>query len=274
VRSNDNPIRYPRQFVQIRQMVEAQAGLNAQAYSQTWRAMGSLYEDDPKLWDYPLAAAQEVSEFLNSWGYSWWATKTWPIEAPLDQSNCMTELVDAWHFILSQALIEEDGDVYRTSVALLNGFALTSDNGAMNGHRQVVQHAKKLATYLMDYAETNAPQVLIYSKFFDVLASAGFSLDHFHARYSAKLQLNIFRQLNGYKDKPRTYSKDWNGNEDNVRLAQWIDAIFADVQAGRESALPTEAEIMKWIAANYYLYTNKAAVTPNIVEDNTGDEQV
>jgi hypothetical protein len=267
ISSNENAIRYPRQFAQIRQMVEAQAGLNAQAYSQTWMQLGGLQEDDAKVWDYPLAAAQEVSEFIESWGYAWWATKKWPIEQALDLSNCMTELVDAWHFILSQALIEEDGDAYRTASCLLNGFALTADNGAMNTHRSVLRHAKKLSSYLMDYAETSAPQVLIYSKFFDVLTSAGFSLDHFHARYSAKLQLNIFRQLNGYKDKPRTYEKNWNGNEDNFHLAQWIDAIFADVQAGRESKLPTEAEIMKWIAANYYLHTNKSAVTPAIAED-------
>lgn len=274
--SNENAIRYPRQFAQIRQMVEAQAGLNAQAYSQTWMEMGGKPESDPEVWDYPLAAAQEIGEFLNSWSYAWWATKTWPITSPADRSNCMTELVDAWHFLLSQAIIEEDGDTYRASAQLLNGFALCADAGVDGNHRNVVRLAKKLSTYLLDYCETSAPQVLIYSKFFELLTAAGFSLDHFHARYSAKLQLNIFRQLNGYKDKPRTYVKIWDngpfgsgGKEDNYFLSEWIDAIFADVQAGKESKLPTDAEIMKWIAANYYRYTNKSAVTPNIVEDET-----
>lgn len=266
--STDNAIRYPRQCAQIRQMVEAQAGLNAQAYSQTWLAQGGLAENDPKVWDYPLAAAQEIGEFLNSWGYSWWATKSWPIEKPLDNSNCLTELVDAWHFLLSQALIEEDGDAQRTSLALLNGFAQCADKGVTSGHRQVVRTAKKLSSYLLDYSETAASQRTIYSKFFELLTAAGFSLDHFHARYSAKLQLNIFRQLNGYKEKPRTYVKTWkDGQEDNFFLAQWIDAIFIDVKAGHESKMPTDAEIMKWIAANYYLYTNKSAVTPALAED-------
>lgn len=265
----DNAIRFPRQCAQIRQMVEAQVGLNAQAYSQTWAANGSLYNTDPKVWDYPLAAAQEIGEFLNSWGYAWWSTKKWPLEAPLDVSNCMTELVDAWHFMLSQAVIEEDGDIERASAALLRGFVACSDKGVMSGHRYVVLHAKKLASYLMDYSDTAASQTTIYSQFFELLTAAGFSLDHFSARYNAKLQLNIFRQLNGYKSKPRVYVKEWkDGQEDNFFLAQWIDAIFADVQTGREDKLPTDAEIMKWIAANYYLYTNKSAVTPAQIEED------
>lgn len=270
---NDNAIRFPRQCAQIRQMVEAQAGLNAQAYSQTWLAQGTLPNRDPKVWDYPLAAAQEIGEFLNSWGYAWWSVKKWPIEKPLDASNCLTELVDAWHFMLSQALIEEDGDVERTSAALLHGFVRCSDKGVTGGHRFVVLHAKKLMSYLADYADVNATQVTIYSQFFELLTAAGFSLDHFHARYNAKLQLNIFRQLNGYKEKPRTYVKEWkDGKEDNYFLAGWIDALFADVQAGHETKMPTNAEIMTWIAANYYLYTHKTAVTPALAEDKEDTE--
>lgn len=266
--STDNAIRFPRQCAQIRQMMEAQAGLNAQAYSQTWLAQGGLAENDPKVWDYPLAAAQEVSEFIESWGYAWWATKSWPIEKPLDYSNCLTELVDAWHFMLSQALIEEEGDVGRASASLLRGFVKCSDKGVTSGHRYVILHAKKLMSYLSDYADTTASQTTIYSQFFELLTAAGFSLDHFHARYSAKLQLNIFRQLNGYKEKPRTYVKEWkDGQEDNFYLAQWIDAIFMDVKAGHEARMPTSAEIMKWISANYYLYTNKSAVTPALAEE-------
>ena len=267
--SNESAIRYPRQFAQIRQMVEAQANLNSQSYSHSWLAMGALSDDDPKTWDYPLAAAQELSEFLNSWSYAWWATKTWPIEEPDDRSNCLTELVDAWHFILSQALIEEDGDTYRAATCLINGFALCADSGVTSGHRAVILHAKKLSSYLMDYCETPAALALIHCKFFELLAAAGFSMDHFHVRYTAKLQLNIFRQLNGYKDKPRTYVKNWkDGKEDNYFLSEWIDGIFNDVQKGAESKLPTEAEIMAWIAANYYSHTNKKSVTPNTVEED------
>lgn len=267
--SNETAIRYPRQFAQIRQMVEAQAGLNANAYSRTWMEMGGKADEVPDVWDYPLAAAQEIGEFLNSWGYSWWATKSWPIEKPLDASNCLTELVDAWHFMLSQALIEEDGDVYRASTRLLEGYAICADGGVDHEHRAVVRSAKKLMSWLADYSETTAPVLLIYAQFFEVLTASGFSLDHFHARYSAKLQLNVFRQLNGYKEKPRTYIKDWkDGKEDNYFLAAWIDGLFLNVKEGHEARLPTDAETMKWIAANYHMHTNKKAVTPSLVEDD------
>lgn len=266
--SNESAIRYSRQFSQIRQMVEAQAGLNAQAYSTKWLEMGSKPDEDPETWDYPLAAGMEIAEFINSWSYAWWTTKTWPITEPADRSNCMTELVDAWHFLVSQALIEEDGDQYRAANALLEGFAMVADAGVQSSHRFVVNEAKKLMSHLVNWTGSSMFTVEIYAQFFTVLSAAGFSLDHFHTRYSAKLQLNIFRQLNGYKDKPRTYQKNWEaGQEDNYFLAQWIDGVFADVQSGKESKLPTDAEVMKWIASSYSYYTRAKAVTPNLVED-------
>lgn len=267
----DNKIRFHRQYQQIKGMVEAQMGLNKQAYSLQWLENGSLRFDDEGVWDYPLAAAQEIGEFLNSWGYAWWSTKTWPITKPLEPQNCMTELVDAWHFLLSQAMIEESGDMDRASNALLEGFALCHDTGVTTGHRTVVNYAKSLMAELADWDNALLPAMGIYADFFRVLTSAGFSLDHFTARYNAKLQLNIFRQLNGYKEKPRTYMKLWtpgsNPKEDNDYLSDFIDGAFNAYQSGENSAMPTDHEVMRWIAVNYAHYTGQKSVTPAQVED-------
>jgi dimeric dUTPase (all-alpha-NTP-PPase superfamily) len=255
-------IRFSRAYQQIHGMVEAQMGLNKAAYSQTWMANGGRSDNDEELWDYPLAAAQEIGEFLNSWGYSWWS------KAPVDKANCLTELVDAWHFITSQALINEEGDIDRASSALLMGYARTVDEGVSNSHRDVIRHAKKLMSYLADYNDTPVTLTAMYAKFFELMTAAGFSLDHFTARYNAKLQLNLFRQLNGYNAKPRTYKKLWaDGKEDNFYLAQWIDNLIDTRQP-----LPSAGDTMRWIAANYSKVIGAKAVVPSDIDEEDETE--
>lgn len=241
-------------------------GLNMKAYSTEWMKNGDKSYDDEELWDYPLAAAQEIGEFLNSWGYSWWS------KAPADKQNCLTELVDAWHFIVSQAIIESEGDLEDAATELLYGWARVYDAGVSSTHRNVTVEAKTLMLFLLSLRSRQESVTMraVYSKFFKVLLSAGFSLDHFTARYNAKLQLNLFRQLNGYNTKPRQYQKLWGTDklEDNYVLAAWIDGIFNDPEA----KLPTEMAMMRWIAVQYTHHTGIKSVIPSDV-DTTGIEE-
>lgn len=255
-------MQYPHVSQLITHMVKAQFSLNKNSYSDKWLELGGLPDSAPEVWDYPLAAAMEIGEFLNSWSYSWWATKVWPIKQAEDRQNCLTELVDAWHFIMSQAIIEEAGDVDRASVALLEGYHRAQSSGVGNSHREVTCVAKSLMSMLVDYENhpsiTSLPDV--YAKFFTLLGAAGFGFTHFCARYDAKLQLNIFRTLNGYKDKPRTYVKLWkDGKEDNEYLSLYIDETFT-----KTGKAPDNQEIMMWIARAYAKFTGLSARTPKI----------
>jgi hypothetical protein len=265
-------LQHARACAQIRQMTIAQEGLNKQAYSTDWLAKGALPERNEDVWDYPLAAGMEIAEFLNSWGYAWWSSKEWPRTAPDDRQNCMTELVDAWHFILSQAIIEEDGDVNRSSLALLQGYSTAVSRGQGElSHRGVVNTAKTLMTWLIDYSANSGFSVLpdLYHQFFTLLLGAGFSMDHFTTRYNAKLQLNIFRQLNGYKEKPRTYEKMWApGVEDNEFLSNFIDKSFDS----SDKSTPSNGDVMRWIAATYTAQTGKVSITPPDTDDTETEE--
>lgn len=271
VETTDNTIRFPRVYRQIHDMVQAQLGLNRAAYSKDWLINGSKKDNNETAWDYPLAASQELGEFLNSWGYAWWS------KAPKDMSNCMTELVDAWHFITSQALIEEEGDIARASLSLLAGYAWVADRGTKEtSHRDVIRHTKRLMSWLNCYEDCAGFDALpeLYAKFFETLLSAGFSLDHFTARYNAKLQLNLFRQLNGYNTKPRTYQKLWkDGQEDNYYLAAFIDDAYGPYLAGIDAKMPTDGEVMRWIAATYSSLTENKSVVPSDTPDTEDDNE-
>jgi hypothetical protein len=267
-------VRHSRAYGQITGMVKTQNALNSNSYGAAWLASGGLNDSLPEVWDYPLAAAQELSEFLNSWGYGWWGVKEFPHVAPVDKMNCMTELVDAWHFIMSQAIIEEDGDLERAARALLNGYATAFEYPPTDrSHRSTVVRAKQLMSMLADYADHPTLNISkLYVSFFDLLFCAGFSLDHFATRYTAKALLNEFRQLNGYTGKPRTYKKNWEeGREDNYFVASFVDESFSAYNAGIDARMPSKGEIMRWIGVTYTNKTGLVAVLP-LIEDEAGDE--
>lgn len=262
--ATENQIRHPKAWGQIQGMVVAQDGLNRKAYSEEWLANGSKDNNADGRWDYPLAASQEIGEFLDSWGYSWWS------KADVDLPNCMTELVDAWHFLVSQAIIECKGNLTLAAEQLFNCYVFVTDNGVSHGHRAVVMRAKQLMAGLLTWttdAEIYYSQD-IYDQFFSLMLSAGFSLDHFTTRYNAKLQLNLFRQLNGYNTKPRQYKKIWttDGKEDNYFLSAWIDKCLTE-----DKRVPGDSEIMNWIGVQYTAHTRIKSVMPHEV-DTTGRE--
>jgi hypothetical protein len=134
-----------------------------------------------------------------------------------------------------------------------------------------VNTAKTLMTWLIDYSANSGFSVLpdLYHQFFTLLLGAGFSMDHFTTRYNAKLQLNIFRQLNGYKEKPRTYEKMWApGVEDNEFLSNFIDKSFDS----SDKSTPSNGDVMRWIAATYTAQTGKVSITPPDTDDTETEE--
>lgn len=179
--------------------------------------------------DYLLAASQEISEFHEAFGqYRWWGG------SPKDLPNCRTELVDAWHFIMSDHLAnlaepeERNTDPTRVIVTpsvidrVANYYVECWNevqSYTQSDDREVTRLAKLYQSQILSCnAETN--------KFFSLCIAGGqMTLEHLYARYVGKATLNKFRQDNGYSAKPRTYQKIWQeGKEDNYYLAAWIDS--------------------------------------------------
>lgn len=224
----------------IHEMLLNQHSLNMKSYNTEWIEKGTRRE-----FDYPLAAAQEIAEFINSYGYSWWSKPVGNLtEVPLDELNCRTEIVDAVHFMLSQSIIDESVDNAVQSIHSAYTTAMGTPPSLNTRDLARVLQARLLLSFdsdLMAATWLSNPWVTLFS----LCRSMNFSLEQLSARYLGKSRLNAFRQKHGYKEGK--YTKLWDGkNEDNFFLAQWID---------NEPVTPTVRDIDEWLEKRYAEFT-------------------
>jgi hypothetical protein len=235
---------------QIREMFEIQNGLNTKSYSTTWLEKGQSGE-----YDYRIAGGQEIGEFLESLPVAWWSKQT------ADRQNCITELVDAWHFIMSQAIIDHSGVVDRAVNEAINDYADAAMYVTNRGtDLEVKAYARSLLANL--YGDG-----LYVESFFKLCTVYGVSLDLLYARYLGKATLNKFRVENGYK--VGQYAKLWDFrapcgpdeayadggplSEDNFYLSNWVNE---QVDSG---VVPTQDAVYSWLTETYAKVTNKPA---------------
>jgi dimeric dUTPase (all-alpha-NTP-PPase superfamily) len=223
----------------ITKMLLNQASLNTKSYNTAWVEKGKSLE-----FDYNLAASQEIAEFTNSYGYSWWS------KAPQDISNCRTEIIDAVHFMLSQSII--DGHTIDNAAERIIGAYEESLN--FEDSVSTLELAKGLTASLCVPSLDDSSWAFLFA----LAKSINFDLEHLYTRYMGKSALNAFRQQNFYKqgvykfgqDGGGKYLKLWDGvKEDNYFLANYIDD--ADVP-------PTEEHIKLWLEQTYTYWKNKS----------------
>lgn len=144
----------------------------------------------------------EGVEALEHLGWKWWKKQD------PDFAQARIELVDIWHFLLSWALTDAQGDVATaTSWMHINFQTLAYDMGNVET-RQVLD--------LLIGA--SGGRRVHGSAFVRLMDDFDLSWNQLYDIYVAKNVLNVFRQDHGYK--AGTYIKDWRGAEDNVRLEQ------------------------------------------------------
>lgn len=220
--------------VLFRKMLENQAALNSAAYSETWLEKGASGE-----WNYSLAASQEIAEFINSYWLPWWS------KAERDMANCRIELVDALHFMMSDLLIEMDGDIekavdvmftdYEESVELVYAGVLEFDEPTTDTTLVCAQSLQ---------GALNAFPMSAMISFFVLCGTIKFSVNQLYALYMGKSELNKFRQDHGYKQGK--YKKLWDGkHEDNHFLSIWI---------AEQEVTPTPSMIRAFLETEYAKY--------------------
>jgi dimeric dUTPase (all-alpha-NTP-PPase superfamily) len=153
----------------------------------------------------------EAVELIDSYPWKHWKD----INALPDYENIKIEIVDIWHFVMSEALrvylsIEEVDRVIESLDEFERFSARKEDFESLDVYQEieVVENMIK-ATICKD----NDILELLRA-FFMMSYSLNLSLDELYILYIGKNILNQFRQDNGYKSG--TYIKNWNGQEDNV----------------------------------------------------------
>jgi hypothetical protein len=195
---------------QARAMVQTMAGMqeghNHQVHAD-WRTQ-----------EYPYYRAiwVECAELLDHFGWKWWKH-----QQP-DADQVKLELVDIWHFGLSEILRAHpaaDTALDEVAAALLT---VAADRPADPEALRLAVEGLAQQT-LRDRAFPLAP-------FVAVLRAVPLPLTELFRLYVGKNVLNHFRQDNGYK--AGTYRKTWDGREDNAHLVEILaslECVPADV---------------------------------------------
>ena len=181
--------------VMLHTMADMQEQHNVLVHPQ-WREQG--FEFYRAMW-------VECAEMLDHFGWKWWKQQT----PDIDQVKL--ELVDIWHFALSELMRERAIDP-----AVAEQLATVSVDKATDpeGFRLAIETlaAACLSTRSIDL-----------SAFCAAMAALPMDYAELYALYIGKNMLNRFRQNNGYKSGE--YRKLWQGREDNEHLIELLDEL-------------------------------------------------
>ncbi len=180
----------------------------------------------------------ETAELVDSYPWKHWKN----IDASPDYENIKIEIVDIWHFVMSEALrdykVNGKGDIQTLSqdiVQLLHyqDFASDSIPKQLGVFEQIA-----LIEVFMKTLFTSDKILWWVDNFLKMSACLQVNLGELYKLYVGKNILNQFRQDHGYKEGK--YIKEWNGVEDNVVMQQ-ILAKHSDINPEKLYDLLEEA---------------------------------
>lgn len=200
----------------IEDMLSLQEKINSQI-NPNWRENNNLWY---------RAIWTECAEFVDHIGWKWWKKQV------LNLDQAQIELVDIWHFGLSD-LLQWNIDIDK----IIN----IIDQSYFDAVNQVTLDKSDLLAQSEVFLENT-----IISKRFDVksfivlLQKSQLDIDKLYKLYIAKNILNSFRQNNGYKTGE--YIKIWNGKEDNEYLHEILNNLVENKENNLVERLYSELD--------------------------------
>ena len=161
----------------------------------------------------------EVAELIESTPWKHWKN----INAEPDMNNIHVELVDIWHFLMSYIL--QETNVPR-AVSLVNTHCIYEAVEDVDV-KVMVKESEKLSYISLAIETGNMPTFSgierFIDQFFRCCKISGLSFNWLQKLYIGKNCLNKFRQDHGYKEG--SYTKIWNGDEDNVVMVSILEKM-------------------------------------------------
>ena len=186
------------QIAQIQTMMDLQDRMNTRVHPQ-WRAQRFAWY---------RAAWVECAELLDHYGWKWWKHQQ------TDREQMVLELIDIWHFGLSNLLERglEAGEICRE-------LTLGLDEGGSNGF------AEQLESFTLKLLQTRGfdPR-----GFGSLMRLADLDFERLYRSYVGKNVLNLFRQDRGYQQG--TYVRVWQGRDDNEWLVEHMNRLEASAE--------------------------------------------
>ena len=193
---------------QIKQMFELQQELNDATNGEIWTE-GATKEGRQISW--LRCIYMEAAEAIDSFNWKHWKD----IDSQPDLDNAKVELVDIWHFIMSESIRIND-EKYANKFLELEPKSDFDVDILVNS----LENMLSLSVISNIKPEINNIRK-ITDLFFTIISHLDINIEDLYKRYVVKNQLNTFRQQNGYKEG--TYIKLWNGVEDNVVAFKIMD---------------------------------------------------
>lgn len=191
---------------QLSTMLSLQDGMNKKVNPE-WLNAGYAYL---------RAAMIESVEGIEHHGWKWWKAQQ------KDLPQLQMELVDIWHFALSDIIIHFAGDINQSADTIANELEsgrshVTFDGKDYDFTQQDILDNLELMAGLCAAKRFDVPL------FIKIVEQAEMDSDELYRQYVGKNVLNFFRQDHGYKDG--TYIKIWNGREDNEHLVDVLNSL-------------------------------------------------
>ena len=168
---------------------------------------------------YLRAVVIEAAEAIEHHGWKWWKKQQ------KDLAQLQMELIDIWHFLLSEVLLRNKGDHQLSLNSLTTSINSSETNiiiDEISHEISAIDLISKLEL-LIACSSLRRVEVGIFSS---IMRDCQLSWAQLYAQYIGKNVLNFFRQDNGYKEG--TYRKEWNGREDNEYLVEIINDLDAE----------------------------------------------
>lgn len=217
----------------IIEMLELQAKLNTETNWDNWKAW---ITNKWKIVNWRRCIYMELAEAIDSVSWKHWKN----IDGWIDYENFKVELIDVWHFLMSEllryysieelvVLITEYSD--SKSDTKLPLIWSKENNIELDDIIEPYEHLMALCLVKIDdkdYLEN------LIEAFFICLDSASVSFEDLYKLYIWKNVLNKFRQEHGYKEG--TYIKMWDWEEDNVIMQRiiektlWFNEIYISLE--------------------------------------------
>jgi hypothetical protein len=191
---------------QAKQMLALQAKNNSVVHKE-WLTKG---------WPFLRAVVVEGAEGMEHVGWKWWKA-----QAP-DWPQAQLELVDIWHFILSDVLVKNKGDQDLSAADLAQESARHELSVNFDGQVYALLDLDLVSKFELIVGLAVSRRIHL-GLFQSMMVDSHMTWNSLLKTYIGKNVLNQFRQANGYKEG--SYRKIWKGEEDNVHLARLLDEL-------------------------------------------------
>ena len=189
----------------MKEMLELQDSINS-LINEEWRhAHNPWYR---AIWT-------ECAELMDHIGWKWWKKQE------IDIEQAQIELIDIWHFGLSDILQRKI-----TIDEISKELEKVSLDALIDIHHTTIDKSE-LLTKVEDFmAFTVTHKSFDIQSFMNLSLMLSLDIVEIYKLYVAKNVLNSFRQHNGYKSGE--YIKIWNNREDNEHLYEILNKYYED----------------------------------------------